>query len=440
MTDTQLPTPRRRSTSMPFEKPEEGWTLRAGLDTGDVSFDDSTDPRYFEDELEAVFRRSWLHIGREFQIPEPGDYFTRAVPGLGTSLLVTRGRDGVVRAFHNMCTHRGNKLVWEGHPKNEVCGNARRFACKYHGWQFDPEGNLRFVNKEEWFCDAIDKSEYGLVPVACDTWEGFIFVNLDPKPRETLQEAVGPFVEGLAGYPFDQLTQMYTFTCEAQANWKIFLDAMVEQYHGNTLHYKLVDQNAAGPLRGAVGSHFEVFDRNSIWSVAVPAGSLDKESSVREVRPLEKLFQSNLWGQENGPDIGRPEELPLLNLTRNPGWTNDMFHIYPNFDMLVWDRDWIMVYSTWPLAVDRVLFEARMYFPPPRNASDRFAQEITAVEFKEFLLQDANLLECAQSMLSTGVRSNFPLCDEEVLVRNNHRTSREAVEAYRRERAENRRP
>jgi phenylpropionate dioxygenase-like ring-hydroxylating dioxygenase large terminal subunit len=428
MTDTRVPTPTRRPVAMPFDKPDEGWTRRAGLSTADVSFDDSTDPRYFEDELEAVFRCSWLHIGREIQIPEPGDYFTREVPGLGASLLVTRGRDGIVRAFHNMCSHRGNKLVWEDHPKKEICGNARRFACKYHGWQFDPEGQCRFVNQDEWFFD-IDKSEYGLAPVACDTWAGFIFVNLDPQPKVSLREHVAPFEEGLAGYPFDRLTQCFTFTVEAQANWKIFLDAMVEQYHGNTLHYKLVKPSAKAPLRGAIGSHFEVFGRNSIWSVGVPAGSLDE--NTRRLRPVEELFRSNLWGPEDGPDIGLREQPRLLNLTRHPMWTNDMFHVYPNFDMLVWARGWIMVYSTWPLAVDRVLFEARMYFPPPRNASDRLAQELTAVEFKEFLLQDANLLECAQSMLSTGVKSHFPLCDEEVLVRNNHRTSREAVEAYR---------
>jgi hypothetical protein len=92
-----------------------------------------------------------------------------------------------------------------------------------------------------------------------------------------------------------------------------------------------------------------------------------------------------------------------------------------------------MVYTSWPVAVDRVLFEARMYFPAPRNASDRLSQELTAVEFKEFLLQDANLLECAQQMLTTRARTSFPLSDEEVMVRNLHRVAREAVEAYRAE-------
>jgi phenylpropionate dioxygenase-like ring-hydroxylating dioxygenase large terminal subunit len=416
---------------MPFEKPAEGWAVHAGMTNADVSFDDSIDPEFHRDEVEAVFRRSWLNVGRVIQIPDGGDYFTRELPGLGVSLIVSRGRDDEIRAFYNMCTHRGNKLVWEDHPQKEVCGNARRFACKYHGWQFDPEGQLRFVNKEEWFNDGIDKAEYGLAPIACDVWQGFIFVNLAPEPSQTLREQLGPFADGLDGYPFDQLTETFTFTVDAKANWKIFLDAMVEAYHGNTLHHKLIDHNAKGPLKGATGSHFEIYDRNAIWSVAVPAGS--GEVSYRDARPMEELFSSDLWGPTDPPDIGMDELPKLLNITRNPAWTNDMFCIYPNTNMLVWKRNWVMVYTSWPVAVDRVLFEARMYFPAPRNASDRLSQELTAVEFKEFLLQDANLLECAQQMLTTRARTSFPLSDEEVMVRNLHRVAREAVEAYRAE-------
>ncbi|HVX18825.1 MAG TPA: aromatic ring-hydroxylating dioxygenase subunit alpha [Acidimicrobiales bacterium] len=429
MTDLDAPP---RSRSMPFDKPGEGWTVRAGLPTGDVSYDDSINPEFYADELEAVFRRSWLHVGRTVQIPNPGDYFTREIPGLDVSILVSRGRDGEVRAFYNMCTHRGNKLVWEDHPRKEVCGNGRRFVCKYHGWQFDPEGQLRLVNKADWFRDDLDKADYGLVPVACDVWEGFIFVNFSPRPAETLREQLGDFADGLSGYPFDELTETFTFTCDAKANWKIFLDAMVEQYHGNTLHYRLIDHTARSPLRGATGSHFEIFGRNAIWSVAVAAGSTD--ISFRPTRPMEDLFRSDLWGPIDGPDIGVRELPDLVNISRNQGWTNDMFCIYPNMNMLVWKRGWVMVYSTWPIAVDRVLFEARMYFPKPRTASDRLAQELTAVEFKEFLLQDANLLECAQSMLAMRVKDNFPLADEEVVVRHIHQTSRDVVAEYRRER------
>lgn len=428
MTDTDIEAPKRRFSRMPFDRPEEGWTRHAGLSTDDVSFRDSMDPAYFEDEMQAIFRRFWLHVGRDFQIPQTGDYFTRELPGLDVSILITRDKDGAVRAFYNMCMHRGNKLVWEGHPKREVCGSARRFTCKYHGWQYDSSGDLRLLNMQDWFFDK-DKADYGLREIHCDVWEGFIFVNLAPEPHLTLHEQLAPFAEGLAGYPFDKLTHTYHFQVEAKANWKIFLDAMVEQYHGNTLHYKIVAPFLESPPKGAIGSRFEVHDRNTIWSVAVPAGSTDEND--RYMSPIEKLFKSNLWGPANPPDIGLREFPPLLNHSRNELWTNDNFHVFPNMDMLMWKQNWLMVYSTWPIAVDRVLFEARMYFAPPRNASDRLAHERVAVEFKEFLLQDANLLECSQQMLNLGVKTDFPLCDEEVVVRNMHRTSQEVVAEWR---------
>ena len=439
MTDVRVikqPDPvKKRNLLMPFDKPEEGWTARAGLGTEDVSFEDSISPEFFELEREAVFRRAWLHMGREFQIPQPGDYFTRELPTLNTSLIITRGRDGVVRAFHNMCGHRGNKLVWDDHPRDEVCGNARRFTCKYHGWQYDVDGDLRLVNQENWFF-GMDKCRYGLVPVACETWEGFIFVNLDPEPRETLREFLGELGEGLVGYPFDAMTQTYKFTAEINANWKLYEDAFQEQYHAMTLHHKLVDQTSTGPLKGAPGSHFEILGRHSVWAAAAPIAVID--GSIRPVRPMEAIFDANLWGPANGPDIGLGELPKYVNVARHPDWTNDMYHVYPNLDILVWKTGWFMTYNYWPVSVDKHLFEARMYFPTPRNASDRLAQELTAVEFKEFCLQDANTLEATHQMLQSRVRTHFPLCDEEVQVRNNHRSVREAVEAYQRDLAEGR--
>jgi hypothetical protein len=105
----------------------------------------------------------------------------------------------------------------------------------------------------------------------------------------------------------------------------------------------------------------------------------------------------------------------------------------PDFEILIWQRQWILVYTFWPVAVNRMLFDGRMYFPEPRSASDRLAQELTAVEFKEFLMQDANLVEAAQSMLELGVKDNFPLCDEEVAVRNTHHAVQVAVRKYREE-------
>jgi phenylpropionate dioxygenase-like ring-hydroxylating dioxygenase large terminal subunit len=423
MTNLQAP---KRDMRMPFEVPPGGWTRNAGLGTEDISFEDSISPEFFELEREAVFRRSWLHVGRTIQVPQPGDYFTKEIPTLNTSLIVARGDDGVVRAFHNMCSHRGNKLVWDDHPANEVCGHAKRFTCKYHNWQYDTAGKCRQVNMKGWFFD-LEMSDYGLVEVPCDVWETFIFVNLDKSPQETLTEFLGQIAVGIGGYPFGLMTQMYRFRSEINANWKLFEDAFQEQYHGNSLHHKLIDERSTGPLRGSQGSYFEILGRHSAWSTAVPAAA---QNLVRPPRPMERIFESSLWGQLDGPGLPDAPLPRLANPTNHPDWTSTMLHVYPNLDIIVWKTGYITTYTYWPTAVDHHIYDARLYYQPPRHATDRLAQELSAVEFKEFCLQDANTLEATQSMLRTRVRSAFPICDEEVQVRHNHKEVVDAVTAY----------
>ena len=114
------------------------------------------------------------------QLPRTGSYFTRELDAAGTSVIIVRGKDGEARAFHNICRHRGNKLVWTDFPKEETSGMCRQFTCKYHGWRYDLEGALTFVQQESEFFD-LDMAEFGLVPVRCEVWEGFIFVNLDSE-------------------------------------------------------------------------------------------------------------------------------------------------------------------------------------------------------------------------------------------------------------------
>src|SRR2546423_8002598 len=102
-------------TPMPhFAKPPEGsWTEHYGLGTGPVSYEDSISPEHYELERKAIFERTWLNVGRVEQIPRKGSYFTRELSAARTSVIVVRDGDGEIRAFHNMCRHRGNKLMWQ---------------------------------------------------------------------------------------------------------------------------------------------------------------------------------------------------------------------------------------------------------------------------------------------------------------------------------------
>ena len=156
--------------------------------------------------------------------------------------------DGEVRAFHNICRHRGNKLVWTDFPREESSGNCRQFVCKYHGWKYELDGACSFVQQESEFFD-LDKADYGLVPVHCDVWSGFIFVNLDEEPSQTLTEFLGPMITAIDGYPFDQMTERFSYRAVVGSNWKLFMDAFQEFYHAPILHAR--QSPVARAARGA---------------------------------------------------------------------------------------------------------------------------------------------------------------------------------------------
>src|SRR5262245_18276446 len=109
-----------------------------------------------------------------------------------------------------MCRHRSNKLVWQASPYDDTSGRGRTLVCKYHGWRYGLDGACRFVHQQDEFFD-LDRADLGLVPVHCEVWAGFIFVNLDATPHQALREYLGPMVTALDGYPFHLMTERYKF-------------------------------------------------------------------------------------------------------------------------------------------------------------------------------------------------------------------------------------
>src|SRR5215211_7221950 len=154
-----------------FPKPAEGsWTEHyPQLSTEPTSYTDSTSPEFYEREREAIFGRTWLNLGRIEQLPRVGSFFTREIDAAGTSVIVVRASSDEVKVFHNICRHRGNKLVWQDYPGEESSGVCRQFTCKYHGWRYALDGELTFVQQEDEFFD-IDKADYPLASVQCEMW------------------------------------------------------------------------------------------------------------------------------------------------------------------------------------------------------------------------------------------------------------------------------
>jgi phenylpropionate dioxygenase-like ring-hydroxylating dioxygenase large terminal subunit len=410
-----------------FSKPAEGsWTAHyPQLGTAPVSYEDSISPEYYERERAAIFSRSWLNVGRVEQLARVGSYFTREIDAARTSVIVVRTADGV-RAFHNICRHRGNKLVWQDYPGEETSGVCRQFTCKYHGWRYGLEGDLNFVQQEGEFFD-LDKADYGLAPVRVDTWEGFIFVNLDNTDATPLRDYMGELGKGLEGYPFGEMTQVFKYRAEVGSNWKLFIDAFTEFYHAPVLHARQAVSEESAKLQG-YGYEALAYDIDGPHAMVSSWGGMSPPKDLDMVKPIERVLHSGLFGPWEAPiEFELP---PAVNPARAKQWGTDSFLFFPNFMVLVWKPNWYLTYHYWPTAYNKHIFEGTLYFVPPRNARERLAQELAAVTFKEYALQDGNTLEATQTMLESRAVTQFPLGDQEILLRQLHHTTHEWVDDY----------
>ena len=415
-----------------FPKPAAGtWTEHFGLDTAPASYDDSISPEHYELEREAIFRKTWLNVGRVEQLPRTGSYFTRELDAAGTSAIIVRDAAGETRAFHNMCRHRGNKLVWQDFPQEETSGVCRQFTCKYHGWRYDLEGALTFVQQESEFFD-LDKADFGLVPLRCEVWEGFIFVNLDAD-APPLRDYMGRLGAGIEGYPFHEMTQVHKYRAEIGANWKLFIDAFMEFYHAPVLHAKQAVADESRKLQ-EYGYEALSYDIDGPHAVVSSWGGMSPPKDESMVKPIERVLRSGLFGVWDAPDIGIDALPDGLNPTRHPAWGEDSFLFFPNFMLLIWKPNWYLTYHYWPTSQNTHIFEGTLYFVPPTNAYERLQQELAVVTFKEYGLQDSNTLEATQRMLETRVVDRFPLCDQEVMLRHLHGKAREYVDEHQKSR------
>jgi hypothetical protein len=166
-------------------------------------------------------------------------------------------------------------------------------------------------------------------------------------------------------------------------------------------------------------------------------GGMSPPKDLAMVKPIERVLRSGLFGAWERPDIEGLDPLPPgLNPARHPAWGIDSFVFFPNFMLLVWAPGWYLTYHYWPTSYNTHVFEGGLYFVPPKNARERLQQELAAVTFKEYALQDSNTLEATQTMLKSRAVREFPLNDQEILLRHLHTTARGYVASYEDRKAE----
>jgi len=182
---------------------------------------------FMQAEWDGIWSRAWLIGGLAAQVAKPGDFFTYDIGR--ESILVIRGEDGVVRAFYNVCPHRGKRLVME------EAGHSKRLACSYHGWRFTPEGELNFVPCPEDFSGGNPCGKVRLEEVKCEVFASFVWVNLDPNATP-LADHLGPVAHQIDGYRMEQMHRTHWVTLEGDWNWKCVQDNFNESYHLPFVH------------------------------------------------------------------------------------------------------------------------------------------------------------------------------------------------------------
>lgn len=220
--------------------------------------------RVFALEKERIFCREWLCAGREEQLTEPGGY--RVLEVLGESILLVRTREGRLRAFYNVCRHRGTRLCRDPAAvptgQEHLAGGvaAGRITCPYHQWTYDFEGRLvaaPHLSTQPQF----ERGLFSLYPVAVESWGGFVFLNLTPATAVPLQEQLGAIPARLERYPLSELRIGHSILYEVAANWKVICENYNECYHCAGVHPQLCEVVPAFRDRGGA---------NLDWARGIP--------------------------------------------------------------------------------------------------------------------------------------------------------------------------
>jgi phenylpropionate dioxygenase-like ring-hydroxylating dioxygenase large terminal subunit len=363
------------------------------LGTQPISADRFISDEFFRLERDRVFAKSWVNIGSVHDLGAPGDFIVRDIAILGVSLLVIQQDDGSVQAFHNVCSHRLNKLIWEN---SGTC--PTQFACRFHGWGYGRDGTLMSVPDEESFYD-LNKAELGLVEVRTNVWNGFIFVNLDGSGSQSLVQSLGGLGEYLADFPFDQYELLFRFDVQERANWKVALDAQNEIYHIPML----------APLHRFLGSAFATND-----------------DGYTRLSDFEKFGPHTVYCSDVDPDFQpTPVEAAIqaacdFGAPRFPIRAPFAFHVvFPNM-VIAFFGNMMFTYNFWPVSVDETVWEIRFHYPAPRNLGDRVAIEQMKCRIRDAICEDQFGHEALQVGLTSCARSSFVLQDQEIQVRSFH--------------------
>lgn len=342
----------------------------------DVPKDRYVSPEFLRLELERVFPRVWQLAGPAADLARPGAYFTFELGD--EAVLVVRQPEGV-RAFHNVCLHRGRALCEPGR------GQVQKFRCPYHHWEYGLDGRLLRVPCHDDFPAALLDGTSGLREVACELAAGFVWIHLAPEP-EPLADFLGAVADRLRPYRMDEYVLQRDQTVELDCNWKVAADAFNEAYHLRAVHPQLLE------MLDDTGIETELLGRHAAIRVpfAVPSQSHpDRETvnnSLRELLRHTGIDPARYAGSATGvrraiqQALRARTDFDFSGLTDAQLTDNHYFYVFPNLALNLYALNLMVLrYRPHPSDPHRMFFDQQEYVRvaakatrPPRPKLERF--------------------------------------------------------------------
>jgi len=270
-------------------------------------------------EWEKLWPRIWHIAGRVADVPQAGDWLMHEIGR--QSIVVVRQADGSIKAFHNVCMHRGNRLV------HGDVGSSPSLTCSYHGWRFSLDGKLEHAQDVHDFPLGDPRASRNLREVRCDVWGGFVWINMDADAPE-LMTWLDPLPELCAGYGMDDQIRVLYLTVDVDCNWKIIQDNFNESYHLPTIHPEL-----ATFIDDALEeTAFEIYPSgHNRMRMKGGRATLRQPDLVDPTQPLDAILAQ--WGIDAADYRGRGAETrTALQKARRSDYAEKGYHHYATLD------------------------------------------------------------------------------------------------------------
>ncbi|MEM9736595.1 MAG: aromatic ring-hydroxylating dioxygenase subunit alpha [Pseudomonadota bacterium] len=345
-------------------------------------------------EKTRIFRTHWQIAGHVSDVAKPGDFLTLDM--VGERALIVRGRDGEVRAFHNICRHRGSRVVAEDQGN---CRNA--LVCPFHGWVYNLDGTLRGAARPDTF-PPLDRVEDGLMPLECEIWQGLIFVRFETGPQPSVAELLAPMAAEVGLYlPETMVPAGGIWTDNSPVNWKSVRDVDNEGYHVAMAHPALQD------LYG-----HDYVDEPMVDGVNRTLGRFRREGRRRwSVRNYVKL---------STPPAHLPEHL-------HQAWL--YWGLFPNAVISATPESFHF-YQEFPISTHETQLRGAVYRYPDETRQQRLARYLGNRIDNETMEEDVQLTIWSNESMASPAFKGFVLSDLEYGVRSHHDHLRDALPVF----------